>query len=203
MNAFRWRTRRAWGDRGATLVEYAMGIALIVAVSIGAITSLQNRGEQRLVASDDRITPAADSQYYSGGSTPSSVPPSSSSSAPGATAVHLAASPVVTVENATSSEWRVTVTFTLLDGSNNGVIGATMNGTWSDGGNGSTPGGTCSTSTSAGQCTLQFTSIKDNISAVTFVLTSITGGGFFWQPASPGEGTVVVTCTPTLNSSCD
>ena len=198
-----WRRRARSDDRGATLVEYALGIALILIVSIGAVTNIQSRGKTQLAASDDRVTPAADNQYYPGGSTPSTVPSTTTTTAPGSIAVHLQASPAVTVENATSSEWRVTVTFTLLDSSDNGVIGATMNGAWSDGGNGSNPAGTCSTSTSAGKCTLQFTSIKDNVSSVTFTLSSITGSGFYWQPATAGEGTLSVSCSPPLSNSCD
>ncbi len=202
-SGLRCRTKHAWGDRGATVVEYAMLVALIVVVSIGAITAIQGRGAQRLSASDDRITPAADGQYYSSGGTPSSVPPSTTTTVAGAIAVHVASPPLIVIESSSQSEWRVTVTFTLLDSSNNGVIGASMNGSWSDGGNGSAPGTTCSTSTSSGRCTLQFTAIKDNVNTVTFTLTSITGGSFFWQPANAGEGTLVLGCSPPLNSSCD
>ena len=204
MSALRWRMVRAWGDRGdrgATLVEYAMIIALVVVVCMAAISRLQASGEQRLAASDDRITPAADRQYYAGGGVPPSPPPTPAPPPPGAIAVHLASSPAVVVENE-GNNWRVTVTFTLLDSSANGVIGASMHGTWTDGGNGSTPSGTCSTSTSAGQCTLQFTEIKDNVPTVTFTLTSITGGGFFWVPEEMGEGVLTVGC-PGGAPQCD
>jgi Flp pilus assembly pilin Flp len=201
ISALRCRTKHAWGDRGATIVEYAMLVALIIVVSIGAITKIQDRGEQRLSASDDRITPVADGQYYSSGGSPSSIPPSSSSSIP-PTPVHLASSPTIVVQNDGSSKWTVTVTFKLLDGSNNGVIGARLDAGFSDG-SGPATAVNCSTTTSSGLCTVQFVNINDNKSPVTLAVTGISGGSFSWSPQAGGEGQLTIGCSPPLNSSCD
>ena len=69
-----------------------------------------------------------------------------------------------------------------------------MNGNWTDGGTGSTPVGSCTTSTSAGQCTLQFSRIRDSYPSVTFTLSTITGGTFSWTPIAGGEGTYIIPC---------
>lgn len=188
------------GDRGATLVEYAMGIALVVVVSIAAISSVERRGEERLQTSDDRITPAVDGQYYSGGGATSSVPPSSSTSTP-AVGVHLGPSPSIVVQN-DGSKWQATVTFTLLDDSGNGVIGARLDAEFSSG-SGQPTAVTCTTSTSSGLCTVQFININDNKSPVTLTALSISGSGFTWTPQSESEGTLSIACSPPLNASCN
>jgi hypothetical protein len=185
------------------MVEYALGIALILVVSMTAIARIQDRGAQRLATSDDRIAPTADNQYYAGVGTTTPPPPSSTSTTVGSNPIHIASGPQVVVQNDSNSQWTVTVTFTIVDASNSGVIGASITGTWSDGGNGSTPGGTCSTSTTQGKCTLQFTAIKDNVKTVTFTTTSVSASGSVWQPAAAGEGNVTTACSPPLNSNCD
>lgn len=191
MRIFRFRTRRE--DRGAVLPEYALIIALVVVGSIGAIQAAQRSGTSRLVASPARIS-ANDGAYYAGAVSTTVPPPSTTSTTAPPIGVHLAADLIVNLEDGASGRWQVAVTLTLLDSSNNGVIGATINGTWSDGGGGSTPVGSCTTDTSAGQCTLVFTKIKDNIPTVIFTLSTITGGTFSWTPVAGGEGTIVLAC---------
>ena len=197
------RPLRRGGDRGATLVEYALGVALIAVVSLGAIQRIEDRGAARLEGSDDRISAPVDNQYYPGLATTTTVGGTTTTTTAGSSPVHVRSNPVVVVENQTQSEWRVTVTFTVVDSSDQGVIGATITGTWSDGGNGSQPGGTCTTSTGAGSCTVQYLAIKDNVPSVTFTMSSISGGSFSWQPQAAGEGTVAIACQPPLNNSCD
>ncbi len=191
MRIFRFRARRE--DRGAVLPEYALIIALVVVGSIGAIQSAQRSGTSRLVASPARIS-ANDGAYYAGAVSTTVPPASTTSTTAPPIGVHLAANPQVSVEDASGNRWQVAVTFMLLDSSNNGVIGATINGTWSDGGGSSTPVGSCTTSTSAGQCTLLFTKIRDNVRTVTYTLSTITGGTFNWTPVAGGEGTIVISC---------
>ena len=191
MRIFRFRTRRE--DRGAVLPEYALIIALVVVGSIGAIQAAQRGGTSRLAASPARIS-ANDGAYYAGAVATTVPPPSTTSTTAAPIGVHLAANPTVTVADAGGNRWQVTITLTLLDSSNNGVIGATVDGTWSDGGGGSSPVSTCTTSTSAGQCTMQFTRIRDATPSVTYTLSTITGGSFSWTPVAGGEGTVVISC---------
>jgi Flp pilus assembly pilin Flp len=186
------KLQRRRGDRGATLVEYAMIMALVVVVSIGAIQMVQESGEERLDSTDVRVN-ADDGAYYAGGGSPPTTSGATTTTPGSPIDVHLASVPSMTLTN-DGPRWQVTLTFTLLDSSGNGVIGATMNGTWTDVGQGSQPVGTCTTSTSAGQCTVQYTRIKDDANTVVYDVSSITGGSFQWAPAAPGEGSVTVTC---------
>ncbi len=197
------RLRYHRGDRGATMVEYALGIALLVVVCLGAIQRIQDRGTDRLEGSDERISLPSDGQYYPGLATTTTVS-GPTTTATGTTPAHLQSNPTIVVENTDQNEWRITVTFKVVDSSNQGLIGATLTGNWSASGPHSSPTGTCSTSTSDGLCTIQYLGIRDNDNLVTFQVTSITGGsGFFWQPAAPGEGSLAISCNPPLNASCD
>ena len=191
MSIFSNRKRRQ--DRGAVLPEYALIIALVVVGSLGLIQNAQTRGTSRLSASGARVS-ATDGAYYAGAVATTAPPASTTSTTAPSIGVHLAAAPTITVADANGGKWQVTMTLTLLDASNSGVIGATVTGTWSDGGSGSSPVGSCTTSTSAGQCIVQFTKIKDSIPTVTFTLSTITGGTFSWAPIAAGEGTYVVPC---------
>lgn len=194
MHHLRSRLRHRRTDRGATLVEYALLVALLAVASITVIQTATDGGEERLDDSDDRISAQADNSYYPGASPSSSVPLSTTTTSSSTVAVHLDPNPLVSVQPDGNNRWRVTVTFTLLDAAGNGVIGATMDGDWVDVGQGSTPQSTCTTSTSAGQCTVQYTNIKTSSPNVTYNLTAITGGTFAWIPEAPGEGTLVVAC---------
>lgn len=188
------RLRYLRRDRGATLVEYAMLVGLLAVASITVIQTATDGGEERLDGSDDRISAQGDNSYYANASTSSTVPLSTTTTNASTVAVHLDPNPLVSVQPDGSNRWRVTVTFTLLDTAGNGVIGATMDGDWVDVGQGSTPQSTCTTSTSAGQCTIQYTNIKDSSLEVTYNLSAITGGNFAWIPEAPDEGTLVVPC---------
>jgi Flp pilus assembly pilin Flp len=63
----RFRRRRVLGDAGAAVVEYAVLLALIAVVCVGALTVLGNRADTKL--RDDRLTTAL------GGTTTSTVAP--------------------------------------------------------------------------------------------------------------------------------
>ena len=166
-------------------------MALIVVASLAAIQSVQQNGEERLEASDARVS-ASNGADYPGASTSTTVG-ATTTTVGGQIDVHLASTPLITIVD-DGTRWQVTLTFTLLDSSGNGVIGATMNGAWTDVGQGSNPIGNCTTSTSAGQCTVVYTRIKDSDNTVDYDLASITGGGFQWVPEALGEGSVTVTC---------
>jgi hypothetical protein len=170
-----------------------MIVALVVVVSIGVLEVIQDNGEDRLEASDARIS-ADDGAYYPGVVTTTTAVGATTTTTSGPVAVHLDTNPTITVADVSGNKWQVTITFTLLDSSGNGVIGATMNGSWTSGGSGSDPVGSCTTSTSAGQCTVQFTKIRDSVEDVTYTLATITGGTFTWVPSGSGEGTVTVNC---------
>lgn len=200
MNASHTIEATRGGDRGATLVEYALIVALIMVVSLGAVSSLQERGEDKLDESDERISEQVDNQYYNPGGTVPPVPTSSTSSIP-VTPVHLQSPPAVVVEDdiINNNKWRATVTFVILDDTNTPVIGATLTGIFEGPPD---EGVTCSTTDSTGRCTVIFNNINDNKPTTTLNVTQITGGSFQWTPA-PGEGSVPISCTPPLDGSCD
>jgi len=187
------RDRDGSSERGATLVEYAMLVALIAVVSIGVIQRVQDGGEEKLDESDERVSAEDNAFYAPAASTTTILAPSSTTTLPPIT-VHIALNPTVTIQDATGNRWQTTITYTILDTDGNGVIGATINGAWTDGGNGSSPVGTCTTSSSAGSCTVQYTKIRDAVPDVTFTVATITGGTFVWVPQDPNEGTTTANC---------
>lgn len=189
----RRRSRCRRGEGGATLVEYAMLVALVVVVSIGAIQMVQDNGEERLDSTDERVN-ADDGAYYAGGGSPPTSSGATTTAPPGPIGIHLDTNPTVTVQPDGNNFWQVTITFTLLDSSNDGVIGATLNGDWTGAGNPAIPDGSCSTSTSVGQCTVVISKVKEADDEVTFTVSGITGGSFTWVPATAEEGMIVVPC---------
>jgi Flp pilus assembly pilin Flp len=187
-------------DRGATLVEYALIIALVVVASLGAIATVESRGKSQLAGSGARVTPAADSQYYASSGTPSSIPATTSTTTAGL-AVHLGSSPTTVVQD-DASKWNVTVTFKIVDSTNAGVIGARLNANFNDG-SGQPTAVTCTTSTASGLCTVQLININDNATPVTLTVTSITGSGMSWDGSADPERTRSVACAPPLSAGCD
>ena len=195
-------------ERGATLVEYALVVALVVVVLIGAITRISDSGDEKLEASGDRIGTPADNSYYAGTSSTASTTPASSTtttSLPGQQ-VHpssIAATPAPT--SSSNSKWvaNATVKVTLTSSPFTGIAGLLVTGEWTTEGGGPKEVQTCTT-TASGTCTVQFTDINDSKPGATYTITSITGPGFFWTAGGPGDVTSgTVGCSPPLNSSCD
>lgn len=188
--------RHARTERGATVAEYAMGVALIVVASLGAISVLEDESNEQVDTSAERIGMQDDDAFYGTGGGGGAEDPGDSTPPPEGeeTSIHLDPSPDVNVAADGNKRWRVTVSFTILDESGNGVIGASIEGSWTDGGGGSKPVTTCSTDNSSGECTVQFTNIRDDVTEVTFDVDEITGENFQWTPQTGTEGTVVVSC---------
>src|SRR5688572_17005960 len=127
------RDRGEGGERGATLVEYAMLVALVAVVSIGVIQRVQDGGEEKLDESDERVSAEDNAFYAPAASSTTIVTPSSTSTLPPIT-VHIALNPSVVVQDASGNKWQTTITYTILDTNGDGVIGATISGAWTDGG---------------------------------------------------------------------
>ncbi len=108
------RVRRFRGSRGATLVEYALIVALIVVPSIGALTRIEDAsGDYYTDASDDigdlpqlGIDTSSNSSVPSGGSTTTTVAPT--------TTTTTTAPPTTTTTAPTTTTTAPTTTTTLL-----------------------------------------------------------------------------------------
>jgi hypothetical protein len=89
------------------------------------------------------------------------------------------------------------VTITVLDDLGDPVAGANVSGTWSNGANGS---GDCPTNQS-GVCTVSKGGLKNNVSAVTFTVTGISGSVTYdangnRDPDDDSDGTTISEAAP-------
>jgi hypothetical protein len=92
------------------------------------------------------------------------------------------------------SRWDASVYITIHNANENPVVNATVNGSWSNGANGSN---TCNTD-SNGQCTISKNSLKNSVGDVTFTITSVTHTNYDYEvgnnhdPDGDSDGTIVV-----------
>lgn len=196
--------RRSPADRGATLVEYAMLVALVVVVSLGAITSLQTSGRGELTAGGSRVGSAPDGAYYPGGSTSTTTPSGTTSTTAAPVSVQpssLTATPASTDDG---SKWiaNATVTITATSSPFGGVAGVIVTGTWTLPGGGSSSTTSCTTTAPAGTCAVQRTDINDNRPTAVFTITSVTSPTATWTPGAGDATTVTVDC-PGSAATCD
>lgn len=188
--------RRRTDDRGAGLVEYALGLSLFALVLVAAVDSLQDSQSDHLSASGDRIgMPDLDASTAS--PTTSTTAPSGDDGDdpdPGDVSVALDPPPsgVATQDNPNS--WRATVTITASSG---GVAleGVVIGGSWDPGGNHEE---TSCTTGSDGTCDLvrwKLSSKQQNPDPeATLTITSISGSGY---TAADGQvGTSVTVQAP-------
>jgi Flp pilus assembly pilin Flp len=194
-------------DRGATLVEYAMVVSLVVVVLIGGITKITDSGDEKLEASGERVGTSEDNSYYAGTSSTSSTTPASSTTTTSLPGQQIQPSNITATPPPSSSSgnrWvaNATVTVTLTTSPFTGIAGLVVTGRWTDG-SGPDEEQTCTTSAS-GTCIVQFTDIQDIRPSATFTIDSISGPGFFWTAGGAGDVTsLVVGCSPPLDASCD
>jgi hypothetical protein len=96
------------------------------------------------------------------------------------------------------NRWSATVLITVHDANENPIAGAVVNGSWSNGTNGN---GSCVTNAS-GQCSITRTNIRNNVSNVTFTVTTVTSAGNTYNaaanhdPDGDSNGTVIVVAQP-------
>ena len=90
-----------------------------------------------------------------------------------------------------SGRWQATVTVTIHDSGHALLDGATVNGTWSNGSNGS---GSCVTS--GGQCDIVKNSIHKNNTSVTFTVTSMTHSSNVYNSGSNDVSNSIVVNKP-------
>ncbi len=110
--------------------------------------------------------------------TPTNTPvPPTATPDPGAV-MHVGDLDGSSVQN--GGRWNATVNITIHDSGENPVANATVNGSWSNGANGS---GSCLTDGS-GQCQITKNNVKNNQSEVTFTVTSVTHASNSYQAGS-------------------
>jgi serine protease AprX len=112
--------------------------------------------------------------------TPTNAPVPTPTATPGTTAYMHVGDLDGSSNPGNRSRWDATVTITVHDANENPVSGATVNGTWSGGVSGSD---TCVTD-SAGACGITKSSIKSNVSSVTFGVDAVTHATFQYQPTA-------------------
>lgn len=186
--------KRLRSDAGATLVEYALLVALILVVSIGAISALEDRADERAGSTAGRIGAPGDAAYYGGGTTGGSTGGSTTGPPPPPPST-------VTVSSITStppptndgSKWVASATITVVDGATP-LVGVIVTGSWTiEGpGGGSPTTATCPTGIT-GACAVQFNSIQDSKEQVRFTVTKLTKDGVDTVPPDP-KPYVIVDC---------
>ncbi|MFP5255709.1 MAG: Flp family type IVb pilin [Acidimicrobiia bacterium] len=187
-------------DRGATLVEYALLVALILVVSIGAIQRVQDDSGDKLVADEERVGTAEDNAFYASGSTTTTAPVGTTTTTAPTTAMQpssLVASPA---PNNSGNKWIAHVTVTITDSSGNPVTGAEVQGSWTD--PNPAVATQCTTTAPSGTCSMQRTDLNDNKPTAQFTITGVTAPGYSWTVGT-GSTTVSVSCSPPLNGDCD
>ena len=166
-------------DRGAALMEYAIGIALIAIVAIAGIQSLEESSEETLDARGDVAGTPIEEYGYLGlsgaGTSPGTSTSTTSTTAPSVSVqVLIDGSPSSSLLS--GKKWSATVTFQVLDDGGSPVTGAVITGTWTIADSGPTTLETeCSSIT--GTCAVVANKIDDAITEATFQVTSVTGDG--------------------------
>jgi len=161
-------------DRGAALVEYAMLMALVVVVSLAAISALTDESDAKVAAQPDRIgLPSEDNALNAppGDADPGGDDDDGGSSGP-VTAHVGGLSGATSVSN---NDWSATITITVVDDSDNPVQGATVTGSWSVG----TGGTTCTPTSASGTCSITSSALRRTggsaVPSVTFTIGAISG----------------------------
>lgn len=182
--------RHSDADRGASLVEYALAVALILVVSMVAIKRLETNERSKLSSRASGIgTPNEDTRVRGGSGTGGG-----SGGSPGGGSASATVSFPPTMDGSTAvesnSKWLATIAIQVLDDSGNPVAGATVSGDWNPDTNSETA--TCITS-SAGSCTVTISSINQNVSGVSYKLTSVTGSSNLTVNYSGGQPTLALS----------
>jgi Flp pilus assembly pilin Flp len=172
-----WRARRRISlERGATLVEYAMGVALLCVVSLGAIQFMEDEASDNFNARADRsgapdINDVADGGTTDGGATTGGSDGTDGGPAPeevffdGFSGASSHGNP---------AKWTAVITVTVVDSNGDAVDGARVIGTWTYGTTTQTV--TCNQTSNKGECKFQVSELPPSTDSVTFTLNEISGG---------------------------
>lgn len=185
-------------ERGATLVEYSLIIALVVVVSLGALTTMTDRGEARLAARAGAAGTPSESigalpAGGGGGGTTGGT-----TGGGGGTTVTATIGPSNMSGQASDAgqKWIAQITIRVTS-SAGPVSGATITGSWDAGGNN---GDSECTTDAAGECTVQRTNINDNNSSTSFTVEELTSGDpnitIDYTPPTPPDSYTVACSSP-------
>lgn len=128
--------------------------------------------------------------------TPTNTPAPTPTPAPGGGGMHVGDLDASSTAN--GGRWDAAVTITVHNASEAPLAGATVNGAWSNGANGS---GSCVTD-SLGQCRLTKANLKNNVSAVTFTVNSVSHATNSYlatsnhDPDGDSNGTTITVAKP-------
>lgn len=187
-------------DRGVTVVEYALGLALVVGVAIGAVGSLEDRSSDKLNARGDS---AGQPSEQNGNVLPPTnvLPPpdpgeEDPETPPTPSVVHLTS--LTSATEKTTSDWAATVTIVVSD-SEGPLAGVSCTGSWSPSVASAT---TSDVSDDFGRCVMTQGSMKRNgtgsIGQVTFSLTGLTGTTVAsWDSGANADATTETINAPT------
>lgn len=179
------------GARGATLVEYALAVALVAVVVLGAIQALESATGDEVEARGQRIGDPSSLAATTSSSTTSTTTDDGTApppSGPGTVTIGSATG-TATVESTTPYRWKAEVSMTVVDSGGQPVTGMTITGTWTP----AAPGGSTATTVSCttdsgGTCEVVRWDLKEQDAEATFTVTSVAGTG-----ATYAAGAVVGT----------
>lgn len=177
-------------DRGAVMVEYALGIALVVVVSLGALSTLRDGSSDRL---EDRESAAGGSAELSGqGFTYGGTDSSGSDSGEDPPAADIVVDGVSTPASKKGSKdgkdaWIANVTVELTAGAVK-VEGALVEVTWKVGTTSTTV--SCPLASSKqGRVVCELASIPNDTTSVTMTVERVYGTGFSYTSPTPRPAT--------------
>ena len=180
-------------QRGASAIEVALMMSLIVVPLVTGVQMVQNRGGSRLDQNGDRIGTPTES--YGGVTATTVVAPGPSTTAPPTTVLSTVSSAVMTgnavAQN--SQRWTATVVIELRDSGGQPLAGLNITGVWQAQSHAS-QATTCTTDGN-GRCTVtQWGLRRDGSSAApstTFTLSTVTGTDLTIGPGVTGTSITV------------
>lgn len=176
--------RRAAGDRGVSLAEYALIVSLIAVLTLAAVNSLGGSTSRALSSRGGQIGNGdfvIATTVPDGGSDATTTPAATTTAAPTTVAPTTAAAPAITASRSRIDSRTVSVTFTVAPPAAGVVIrgnavGGSQSASWS-----------CTTD-SSGRCTATIGNLQSN-KAATVTTTSVTATPV-WTGTTPGPTTI-------------
>jgi hypothetical protein len=185
-------------EKGATLVEYALLIALVVVVCIGVIEVLTDNSDEKVdtrsgeigVPSEENALPGATDGSGGGTSTDGSDGGGSVSAV-----AHVGGLSAATSTSSNGNKWSATVTVTIVDASGEPVTGATVTGDWSAGN-----GGTSCVTGASGTCPISSADFNagggNPVESVTFSVTNVSGSSVASYDSAANTSSSIVISRP-------
>jgi Flp pilus assembly pilin Flp len=172
------RSRRLRGDTGATVVEYAMGLALVLVVSLASLEYLEDSASDEFDGRADRAGAPDLSEGSADGGTTDGGTGSGGTDGPPPVTQEVAFGGFENVRSTGNNPWRANLSVQVDDTSGNGLSGVTVSGTWSylDGSTPVTVEAVCNQTNGSGSCQFQLSDIPPGVQEVTFTMDDISGG---------------------------